>query len=111
MPEMAREVPRLLKENAWPTKQLVVMGGHKEGVMAYGTSLGGRRSAELLRSYVSAFNNVNQPTWWSARRILMKVQLSPTTRHRLDVQGFDGIPDQTLAPVASLSAARFSSWR
>lgn len=31
----------------------------------------------------------------------MKVQLSPTTRHRLDVQGFDGIPDQTLTPVAS----------
>lgn len=48
---MAREAPRLLKENAWPTNQLVVMGGHKEGVMAYGTSLGGRRSAELLRSY------------------------------------------------------------
>ena len=30
----------------------------------------------------------------------MKDQLSATTRHRLDVQGFDGIPDQWLAEVA-----------
>ena len=39
-PEMAREVSRLLKENIRPTKQLVVMGGHEDGVMAYGNSLG-----------------------------------------------------------------------
>ena len=38
--EMAREVSRLLKENTRPAKQLVVMGGHEEGVMAYGNSLG-----------------------------------------------------------------------
>ena len=31
----------------------------------------------------------------------MKDQLSVTTRHRLDVQGFDGIPDERLAPVAA----------
>ena len=31
----------------------------------------------------------------------MKDQLSATTRHRLDVQGIDGILNQTLAPVAS----------
>ena len=30
----------------------------------------------------------------------MKDQLSATTRHRLNVQGFDGIPDQRLAEVA-----------
>ena len=30
----------------------------------------------------------------------MTDQLSATTRHRLDVQGFDGIPDQRLAQVA-----------
>ena len=30
----------------------------------------------------------------------MKDQLSATTRHRLDVQGFDGIPDERLALVA-----------
>ena len=30
----------------------------------------------------------------------MKDQLSATTRHRLDVQGFNGISDQRLAPVA-----------
>jgi len=39
-PEMAHEVSRLLKNNARPTKQLVIMGGHEEGVMAYGNSLG-----------------------------------------------------------------------
>jgi len=39
-PEMAREVSRLLKDHARPAKQLVVMGGHEEGVMAYGDSLG-----------------------------------------------------------------------
>ena len=39
-PEMAREVSRLLKENTRPAKQLVVMGGHEDGVMAYGNSLG-----------------------------------------------------------------------
>lgn len=39
-PEMAREVFRLLKDHARPAKQLVVMGGHEEGVMAYGDSLG-----------------------------------------------------------------------
>ena len=39
-PEMAREVSRLLKENTRPTKQLVIMGGHEDGVMAYGNSLG-----------------------------------------------------------------------
>ena len=31
----------------------------------------------------------------------MSDRLSATTRHRLDVQGFEGIPDQTLAPVAA----------
>ena len=31
----------------------------------------------------------------------MKDQLSATTRHRLNIQGFDSIPDDTLAPVAS----------
>ncbi len=30
----------------------------------------------------------------------MTDEISATTRHRLDVQGFDGIPDQRLAPVA-----------
>ncbi len=45
-PEMAREVSRLLKDNTRPTKQLVVMGGHEEGVMAYGNSLG--HAASLL---------------------------------------------------------------
>ncbi len=30
----------------------------------------------------------------------MNDKLSATTRHRLDVQGFDGIPDQRLAEVA-----------
>ena len=30
----------------------------------------------------------------------MTDQLSATTRHRLDVQGFDGIPDRRLAQVA-----------
>ncbi len=39
-PEMAREVSRLLKDSDRPAKQLVIMGGHEEGVMAYGSSLG-----------------------------------------------------------------------
>ena len=30
----------------------------------------------------------------------MKDQLSATTRHRLNIQGFDSIPDDRLAPVA-----------
>ena len=39
-PEMALEVLRLLKHGPRPAKQLVIMGGHDEGVMAYGSSLG-----------------------------------------------------------------------
>ncbi|TDI72422.1 MAG: class II aldolase/adducin family protein [Bacteroidetes bacterium] len=39
-PEMAHEVLRLLKQGPRPSKQLVIMGGHDEGVMAYGNSLG-----------------------------------------------------------------------
>jgi ribulose-5-phosphate 4-epimerase/fuculose-1-phosphate aldolase len=39
-PAMAREVSRLLRDVARPAKQLVIMGGHDEGVMAYGNSLG-----------------------------------------------------------------------
>jgi ribulose-5-phosphate 4-epimerase/fuculose-1-phosphate aldolase len=39
-PEMAHEVFRLLKESVNPAKQLVVMGGHQEGIIAYGSSLG-----------------------------------------------------------------------
>ena len=39
-PEMAAEVGRLLSLNAGQSgKQLVVMGGHDEGVMVYGSSL------------------------------------------------------------------------
>ena len=46
-PEMAREVFRLLKDNTRPTKQLVIMGGHEDGVMAYGSSLGHAASVLL----------------------------------------------------------------
>jgi len=39
-PEMAYEIMRLLKSKDRPSKQLVIMGGHEDGVMAYGNSLG-----------------------------------------------------------------------
>lgn len=46
-PEMAREVYRLLRENGRPAKQLVIMGGHEDGVLAYGDSLGQAASVLL----------------------------------------------------------------
>ena len=46
-PEMAYEIMRLLKVKDRPAKQLVVMGGHEDGVMAYGSSLGHAASTLL----------------------------------------------------------------
>ena len=39
-PEMAFEVSELLRQHPQPAKQIIVMGGHEEGVFAYGNSLG-----------------------------------------------------------------------
>ena len=39
-PEMAYEVMRLLKMKDRPSKQLLIMGGHEDGVLSYGNSLG-----------------------------------------------------------------------
>ncbi|MDA0683250.1 MAG: class II aldolase/adducin family protein [Bacteroidetes bacterium] len=46
-PEMAYEVIRLIRENKRPEKQLVIMGGHVDGVLAYGSSLGSAASTLL----------------------------------------------------------------
>ena len=39
-PEMAYEVIRLLRDREKPAKQLLIMGGHQDGVLAYGNTLG-----------------------------------------------------------------------
>jgi len=39
-PEMAYEVVRLLRQKERPARQLLIMGGHEDGVLAYGNSLG-----------------------------------------------------------------------
>ncbi len=46
-PEMAYEVISLLRARVGPAKQLVIMGGHEDGVLAYGTSLGQAASTLL----------------------------------------------------------------
>jgi len=46
-PAMAKEVLGLIRANPQARKQLVVMGGHEDGVMAYGASLG-QAGATLL---------------------------------------------------------------
>ena len=38
-PEMAREIIRLFQETDFPTVRVMAMGGHKEGILSYGTSL------------------------------------------------------------------------
>ncbi len=45
-PDMAFEVNRLVRESVRPAKQLIIMGGHEEGVLAYGDSLG--KAASVL---------------------------------------------------------------
>ncbi|MFT5142510.1 MAG: L-ribulose-5-phosphate 4-epimerase [Rhodothermales bacterium] len=46
-PEMAYEVIGLLRAKDRPAKQLVIMGGHEDGVLAYGASLGQAASTLL----------------------------------------------------------------
>lgn len=55
-PEMALEIGRIIRENPNPTKQICVMAGHEEGIMAWGSSVGHAASIilgvhrELIRS-------------------------------------------------------------
>lgn len=46
-PEMAYEIMGLLRAKDRPAKQLVIMGGHQDGVLAYGESLGQAASTLL----------------------------------------------------------------
>lgn len=46
-PEMAAEVIRLIRSQDQPRKQLIIMGGHEDGVLAYGIDLG-QAAATLL---------------------------------------------------------------
>jgi len=46
-PEMAYEIISLLRDKECPAKQLVIMGGHEDGVLAYGNSLGHAASTLL----------------------------------------------------------------
>jgi len=46
-PEMAYEVIRLLRMKDRPNKQLLIMGGHQDGVLAYGNTLGQAASTLL----------------------------------------------------------------
>ena len=46
-PEMAYEIIDLLRDKKCPAKQLVIMGGHEDGVLAYGNSLGHAASTLL----------------------------------------------------------------
>ncbi|NNE71291.1 MAG: class II aldolase/adducin family protein [Rhodothermales bacterium] len=46
-PEMAYEIMGLLRAKDRPAKQLVIMGGHQDGVLAYGQSLGQAASTLL----------------------------------------------------------------
>lgn len=46
-PEMAYEVIRLLRMKDRPNKQLLIMGGHQDGVLAYGSTLGQAASTLL----------------------------------------------------------------
>ena len=57
-PEIANEVYRLLKQDPAPKKQIVVMGGHEDGVMAYGNSLGHAASI-LLNCCDRMFRNAS----------------------------------------------------
>ena len=49
-PEMAREIKRLFDETDFPSVKVMVMGGHEEGILSYGSSLkeAGRRLLEVL---------------------------------------------------------------
>lgn len=49
-PEMAREIKRLFDETDFPSVKVMVMGGHEEGILSYGSSLeeAGRRLLETL---------------------------------------------------------------
>ena len=49
-PEMAREIKRLFDETDFPSVKVMVMGGHEEGILSYGSSLeeAGRRLLEML---------------------------------------------------------------
>lgn len=48
--EMAREINRLFDETDFPSVKVMVMGGHEEGILSYGSSLeeAGRRLLETL---------------------------------------------------------------
>ncbi len=46
-PEMAYEIISLVRDKDCPAKQLVIMGGHEDGVLAYGASLGHAASTLL----------------------------------------------------------------
>jgi ribulose-5-phosphate 4-epimerase/fuculose-1-phosphate aldolase len=48
-PEMAIEISRLLSEQVHHEKQICVMGGHEDGIMAYGDSIS--HAASVLLSY------------------------------------------------------------
>ncbi len=51
-PDMAREILRLFDETDFPKTRVMVMGGHEEGILAYGRTLreAGRRLLDALGS-------------------------------------------------------------
>lgn len=51
-PEMAREILRLFKETDFQKTKVMVMGGHEEGILAYGRNLkdAGERMLDILSS-------------------------------------------------------------
>jgi ribulose-5-phosphate 4-epimerase/fuculose-1-phosphate aldolase len=48
-PEMAEEMKRLIKEKATREKNIIVMKGHKEGVISFGKNL--NQAGEILLKY------------------------------------------------------------
>lgn len=62
-PEMAAEIARLYRESSLEVTQVLTMGGHEDGVIAFGRSLeeaGAKLLGLTARAYALAFANLGQ---------------------------------------------------
>ena len=57
-PEMAREIQRLYEQSDMPTLQIMVMGGHEEGLIPFGASL--REASEVMLRHFEMWKDSNR---------------------------------------------------
>lgn len=48
-PEMAKSIAKIYKETELATKKILVMGGHEDGIISFGSSIS--EAAEILKNY------------------------------------------------------------